>query len=142
MRQYIRHPTDIPLHYHLADEPEECHPRLKDVSTGGLSFSTDQPFDAGQMLRIRIDVTDPPFEIQGQVVWCHAQDDHYLVGISFDSVEKAFAIRMVEQVCHIEQYRSAVKQLERRELSSEEAAQEWIERHARDFPAWQPRQES
>ena len=138
MRQYIRHPTDIPLHYQVADAPEECHPHLRDVSTGGLSFTADQPFKQGQILTIQIDVTDPPFEIKGEVVWCHSRDDEYQVGVCFDSVEQAFALRMVEQVCHIEQYRAAVRQLENRELSSEEAAHEWIQRHARDFPAWNP----
>ncbi|GGX41474.1 PilZ domain-containing protein [Saccharospirillum salsuginis] len=138
MRQYIRHPTDIPLHYQVADAPEECHPHLRDVSTGGLSFTADQPFEQGQILTIQIDVTDPPFEISGEVVWCHARDGEYLVGVCFDSVEQAFALRMVEQVCHIEQYRAAVRQLENRELTAEEAAHEWIQRHARDFPAWNP----
>lgn len=138
MRQYIRHPTDIPLHYRVANAPENGHPYLHDVSTGGLSFTSDQCFETGQVLTIQIHVSDPPFETQGKVVWCHPRDERYQVGICFDSMEQAFALRMVEQICHIEKYREVVRELEHRELSSEEAAHEWIERHAQDFPAWNP----
>jgi hypothetical protein len=42
---------------------------------------------------------------------------------------------MIEQICHIEHYRKEVKLAEGRELSSEEAADEWIKRYAGDFPA-------
>jgi hypothetical protein len=41
---------------------------------------------------------------------------------------------MVEQVCHIEEYRRTVQRLEGRELSAEEAAFEWIHRFAAQFP--------
>jgi hypothetical protein len=41
---------------------------------------------------------------------------------------------MVEQVCHIEDYRRSVLRTERRELSLDEAAAEWIAKHAADFP--------
>jgi hypothetical protein len=41
---------------------------------------------------------------------------------------------MVEQVCHIEQYKRSAKDNEGRELTSEQAATEWIARHAADFP--------
>ena len=41
---------------------------------------------------------------------------------------------MVEQICHIEQYRREVLKKEGRRLSSEEAASEWIVKYASDFP--------
>ena len=41
---------------------------------------------------------------------------------------------MVEQICHIEHYRIKVKENDGRDLNIEEAAQEWIEKYARDFP--------
>jgi hypothetical protein len=41
---------------------------------------------------------------------------------------------MVEQVCHVESYRRAVEQREGRQLTAEEAAEEWISRHASSFP--------
>jgi len=38
-------------------------------------------------------------------------------------------------VCHIEDYRQSVSRIEGRQLSAEEAATEWIDRYARDFPS-------
>ena len=42
---------------------------------------------------------------------------------------------MIEQICHIEHYRAEVEGKEGRELSSQEAAKEWISSYAGDFPA-------
>ena len=54
--------------------------------------------------------------------------------MSFLDAEDAFLARMVEQVCHIEDYRKSVHRIEGRELSPEEAAMEWIEKYASQFP--------
>ena len=45
-----------------------------------------------------------------------------------------FRARMVEQVCHIEQYKHQVLKKEGRKLSGEEAALEWIQKYAPQFP--------
>ena len=54
--------------------------------------------------------------------------------MSFIDAQDAFSARMVEQVCHIDDYRKSVRRLEGRELDAEEAAAEWISRHAAEFP--------
>ena len=41
---------------------------------------------------------------------------------------------MVEQICHIEQYKQDVFEKDGRRLSGEQAALEWIEKYATDFP--------
>jgi hypothetical protein len=41
---------------------------------------------------------------------------------------------MVEQVCHIEHYKNEVKRREGREISGEQAANEWIAKFAGNFP--------
>jgi hypothetical protein len=41
---------------------------------------------------------------------------------------------MIEQICHIESYRRDVAQQEGRQLTTEEAAVEWISRYASSFP--------
>jgi hypothetical protein len=41
---------------------------------------------------------------------------------------------MVGQVCHIESYKKVVYQAEGRLLTAEEAAMEWIGKHASQFP--------
>lgn len=136
MRQYIRHPTDVPLTVRVSDTGKPPA-RLKDFSCGGLSFCSDTRLKPGQTLRLSINVDDPPFEIDGQVVWCRAQGDQYQIGISFHSDQDAYSVRMVEQLCRIEEYRETVRRTEGRQLSRDEAAREWIDRHAAEFPNWQ-----
>jgi hypothetical protein len=45
---------------------------------------------------------------------------------------------MVEQVCHIENYKKEVYQTEGRLLTAEEAAVEWIHKYASQFPNLDP----
>lgn len=45
-----------------------------------------------------------------------------------------FAVRMIEQICHINHYQRQILEREGRQLSGEEAAMEWVARFARDFP--------
>jgi hypothetical protein len=56
------------------------------------------------------------------------------VGVRFEDRDTAISVRMVEQVCHIEQYKLQVRETEGRELTGEQAAMEWIEKHAHEFP--------
>lgn len=136
MRQYIRHPTDVPLRIQLADR-HTPPARLKDFSCGGLSFTNKRALLPGQTLKLSIDVDESPFEIDGQVVWCHNQDEHYLIGICFLTDQDAYSVRMVEQLCRIEEYRDKVQRTEGRQLDRDQAAREWIDRHAAEFPNWQ-----
>ena len=44
---------------------------------------------------------------------------------------------MVEQICHIEHYKSEVLAREGRHLDGEQAAREWIQKFAHGFPAFE-----
>ena len=134
MRQFIRHPTDIPIKYSLHDGPGDIRENLHNINEGGLCFGAHSEIPSGTTIRIVIPVCEPPFKAEGKVVWCRRTDDHYSVGVRFEDSATEFAIRMVEQVCHIEQYRRDILKDQGRSLSSEEAAAEWISKHAEDFP--------
>jgi len=67
-------------------------------------------------------------------MWCKEEPTCFEIGVQFDTPTTEFAMRMVEQVCYIEQYRRDVLHYEHRELAPEEAAREWIEKYATDFP--------
>jgi hypothetical protein len=108
---------------------------ISDVSCGGLCFSTTGRLEPAQTIHVRIDVVSPPFEKRARVVWCQAKDDHYLVGVAFESPDDVFDLRMVEQICHIHAYRERVRRQENRDISAEQAAREWIERYAGTFPS-------
>ena len=136
-RRYIRHPADIPIEYCFLNSTESLFDSLKDVSIGGLCFQTDNLIEPKQWLHLRIPVREDYFEIDAQVRWCQQRSDngYYDVGVLFSNPKEAFSARMVEQVCHIEQYKREVLVKEGRTLSGDEAAAEWIAKFANQFPS-------
>jgi hypothetical protein len=133
MRSFIRHPTDIPIEILLDKETCEREP-LRNVSRGGLCFQYPHAAPVGGNILVRIALTTPPFEACCRVSWCQADGNAWQVGVEFLDQDDLFRARMVEQICHIEQYRRTVRESQGRTLSSHEAALEWIERYAEAFP--------
>jgi hypothetical protein len=84
-------------------------------------------------MTVRIPSVSPVFESNARVVWCLADASGYRVGVEFLDADDEFRARMVEQVCHIETYRQQVRESERRDISAEEAALEWIVKFAERF---------
>jgi len=130
-RQFIRHPTDIPIEFSVSDEIEKIN--VKDIGAGGLCFASNCSIKIGQQIHILIPICNPEFDASGIVRWCKKDGPNYLIGVSFQQEEVIFAIRMVEQICHIEDYRSHVKNEQGIELSSEQAAKQWITEYADTF---------
>ena len=71
-----------------------------------------------------------------QVVSCDQCDVGYDTQVRFPSRDDAYRARIVEQICHIEAYRSEVREQEGRKLRMDRAAEEWIEKNAAHFPAF------
>lgn len=141
MRQFIRHPSCIPIDIAI-DEPEPGAPsqeqstrvKMTNVSTGGLAFRLLHPVLVGAGLTISMPEIWPDYSATGKVVWCSECDTgEYEAGVKFDQPDEAFKARMVAQYCHIEDYRREVRERDGRELSSDEAAREWITRYAEEF---------
>ncbi len=135
MRQFIRHPVDVPIEVdtHESGPPSAFH--AQDISPGGLAFRCDFEVVPGAQVEVRIPYVKPAFEARARVVWCRPHDARsYELGVTFLDAGDAFLARMVEQVCHIEDYRKSVQRIEGRELSPEEAAMEWIDKYAAQFP--------
>jgi hypothetical protein len=137
MRKFIRHPSDIPIDLVHEEGGAGRTEHLKNVSRGGIAVSAGIPQQAGSMLRLRIPHLRPPFETLGRVVWCHRGINHFDIGIEILNAEDEFRARMVEQVCHIERYKKEVLSREGRILSGEEAASEWINQYATEFPQFE-----
>jgi hypothetical protein len=132
MRTFIRHPTSIPIQINASGE-DVSRVHVRNLSAGGLCFLTDKPLKVGTMVEFDIPVTKPDYRGRGVVVWRREQSPtHCEVGVRFTSDDEYFRTRMVEQVCQIEDYRQRLA-LKGRQLSSEEAAMEWIERYSGSF---------
>ncbi len=135
MRSFIRHPSDIPIEYQMDDYGSGAgHEHLHDIGHGGLSFSSSQELAAGAPITIRISHLQPAFEVEGRVAWCRKEGSGFVIGVSFLQAGDRFRVRMVEQICHIEHYKSEVLENEGRVISGEQAACEWIDRYAGSFP--------
>lgn len=139
-RSFIRHPIEIPIEVAAQDEAVHLEP-LKNLSFGGLAFGTQQRYAPGTLLGINISTPGQPVQLTARVAWCkrcpqpdgEAAVHPYEIGVAFEDDLDAFRIRMVEQICQIERYRLSVLGAEGRELTSEEAALEWIERYGACF---------
>jgi len=133
-RTFIRHPTEIPIEVATGEGVARGGRHLHDVSLGGISFESEFCPELGEIIEIRIPSVKPQFRTRGRVVWCRTCDTGYEVGAQFLEETDAFRARMVEQVCHIEDYRRRVYEAEGRFLSGDQAAREWIQRFASTFP--------
>ena len=127
-------PIQVRTNWEESDEDESLDQTITNVSLGGLSFLSSQPFDVLERVLVCIPVLGRDTRLVGNVVWCEKSDAGYEIGIEFERTRDFFRLRMTEQICHIEHYRREVLEHERRELTSKEAASEWIARFAGDFP--------
>jgi len=135
MRQFIRHPIDVPIELRAEGAPLPPALHGHDISVGGLAVHSREPVAPGAVIEVRIPHLKPAFAVRARVAWCHPGDGGgHEVGLAFLDADDAFHARMVEQVCHIEQYRRAVAREQGRQLSAEEAAHEWIAKYAAGFP--------
>ncbi|HTF96361.1 MAG TPA: PilZ domain-containing protein [Cellvibrio sp.] len=132
MRSYIRHPTSIPIQVSTSGEATSSV-NICNLSAGGLCFVTDQPVKVGAVVDFEIPVTKPDYHGRGVIVWRREQGEkQFEVGVRFTSDDEYFRTRMVEQVCQIEDYRQRLA-LKGRQLTSEQAAMEWIARYSATF---------
>jgi len=131
----MRHPSSMPIEFRRLGDGQRHRNALHDISCAGLSFRSQEPFDEGEIVEVRLAILGHEVRATGRVAWCNALDvGAWRVGLLLSDGQTGHAVRMIEQLCHIELYRERQRK-QGRELSSEEAAREWIERFASDFPS-------
>lgn len=133
MRQFIRHPLSIPIEISCANSRSllDAH----SLGVGGLAFRSYQQLAPGSIVHIKIPLLQPEFETDARVVWC--RDDSLKgaeLGVEFLNQDDAYRARMVEQLCHIENYKHEILEKEGRQLTQQQAAMEWISKFAAHFP--------
>ena len=130
MRQYVRHSTEIPIHCTTPHGELGDNPVMRNVSKTGMCFTTGTKIDPKSTIQLTIPFHDTRIEVVGTVRWCHDMESHFELGVRFDENPPEATTRMIDQLCSVEEYRQKVKERERRELSSQQAAQEWMEKFA------------
>jgi len=132
MRNYIRHPISIPIHVSTGAQTN-AEVTVNNLSAGGLSFFTTIPVKVGAIVDLMIPCVNPDYQGEGIIVWRRNQSpEGFEVGVRFANDDEYFRVRMVEQICQIEEYRQQLAEVGRK-LTAEEAALEWINRFAADF---------
>ncbi|MCY1289258.1 hypothetical protein D9M68_351280 [compost metagenome] len=134
MRQFLRHPSELPVE--LVERKHAFLPKLRlhNISLGGVACNSSKAFRRGTAVDFHIPLLGEQARCAGVVAWCRKQEDDYLIGITFLDEDSLFRARMVEQVCQIEQYRQQCEQQSGHTLPVESVAEEWIAQHAADFP--------
>ena len=111
---------------------------LRDVSHGGIAFTSDHQYEVGDIVELRYPTLSHPETVRGEIVWTAAVNDSqrgtHVNGLRFEDESAHFHGRIVEQLCQIEDYRREQREEHERELTSAEAAAEWIAAFADKFP--------
>ncbi len=133
MRKHERFDTRIPIHFKKSEVQSLLPSNLVNISLGGLSFSLVDPITIGDEVMISINHIEPPVELTGNIRWCRKFSERYEVGLEFNNLSDPFLSRMLRQICEIEKYRANQLKEYDREISSEQAAEEWIVKYAAEF---------
>ena len=125
LRHFIRHPVNIPIEAILADNA--CLPssgNAHSLGLGGLAFSTDLELKPGSIIQIKILHKLVEFITEARVVWCRVEGQNTDLGVEFLNPDDAFTARMVEQICHLENYGQSISHSEGQHLTDKQAADE------------------
>ena len=133
-REYIRHPSEVPLLIMPYSTREQLNLQVNNVSEGGLSFDSPVEFHINAVVKIKIPSMKPVFKVNAVVQWCRQLQGRFELGVQFLDQDDAFRVRMVEQACHISEYRKAAQQVTGRRMTWNKASMEWIEKNGGNFP--------
>ncbi|WP_432696188.1 PilZ domain-containing protein [Marinobacterium sp. YM272] len=125
---YMQHPTNIALVLTPIDTSATGNPTLP----LGLICNTDTPYASGEQIEISAPKQAPEMSIRGEIAWCRSTGAGHQVGVAFNKSDELYKIRMLEQLCHIEEYRRTHPS--RNHPEKQGAALEWIEKFAAHFP--------
>lgn len=133
--EFVPHPKDLPLEITLIEDQPFPHMDEEKAGFVGITYFTPYYFENGCSVKITLEEIDPNFCVSGRIAWCNKEVNGYAIAIEFPTKEERYCVRMVEQLSQIENYRRQAK-VEGRRLNYNEAAAEWIQKFAANFPAF------
>ena len=136
-RRFYRHPIRVPIQLRLIED-EQVSSKTANISLGGLCFFWKDKLEKGKLLSVSIPVNETLFEgIQAKVTYSRQDKvvDLFKTGVSFLDAPSAFKAKLAEEALQILQYQKELSRTQGVKISDEEAADLWIERFAKYFPA-------
>src|SRR5438067_1495300 len=70
MRQFIRHPAEIPIEVSVKEDLAVSMFHSYNVSVGGLAFRSQLALKSGAIVEVRIPFVRPPFSTTARIIWC------------------------------------------------------------------------
>lgn len=137
-RRFIRHPISVPVVCRRAASNSVGAHELRDLSHGGLCFVSESGYAPGDVIDVTFPTLRHPASLRGEVAWTVQIDDkggaRHMTGLRFLDDQEHFRGRLIEQLCHIENYRRIQSLRYGRDITYAAAAEEWIDREADRFP--------
>jgi c-di-GMP-binding flagellar brake protein YcgR len=134
-RYYSRHPIRVPMSLHLIANQTDVRSESVDLSLGGLSFLWRDRLSKGNFLDISIPVKEKLFAIKAKVVYSKEdrKTGRFKTGVLFCDVPSACRARLAEEALEILEYRKQMSSELGRDISEEEAAEQWVQKFASSF---------
>lgn len=133
---FIHHPASFPLECKRVWFGKNAGPQDPECGDIGLIFESEKYLKPGSTIEITIPLRHEMEKFRGKVVLVRHNGDHFEIGLWLKRRSDASRARIVEQICHIEAY---LKEKKFREgpysLNPEQAAEEWISKHAGSVPS-------
>jgi PilZ domain len=137
-RAYIRHPSKVDIQVTPLSTREQLNLEINNISMGGLSFDSNVSFYKDTVVKLKIPSIKPVFKVNAIIRWCREQaseqESAYELGVEFLDTDDAFKVRMIEQACHISEYRKEKQAKIGKRISWNQASNEWIEQNGGSFP--------
>lgn len=126
-REFIRHPTGIPIEISGHEYFETSGASLRDFSMKGACFHSETPINVGEFINIQLPKLNElsAFNAEGVVVWCSSNGTSFEVGVEFRQQDEIFFSEMFKQISQIENFKQELYRTQGRKLSGEEAVNEF-----------------
>ena len=133
---FIHHPRGYPMEVKRLWWERRKQITTEESSSIGVMFESEKYIKPGTRLEITVPMRKETEKFRGQVVLVCADKDKYNIGIWLSHRADASRARIVEQVCHIENY---LKEKKYRDgpysINREKIAEEWIINNASKVPS-------
>ncbi len=134
-RRFYRHPIECPIQIRTTSENQTARFESENISEGGLCFFCDHSLAPETAIEVDIPIQDKFFHIRARVVYSREDTEKHLfqTGVAFEDTDSLFKAKLAEEILAIEKFREALARLEGHEVSEEEAARQWVAKHAKKF---------
>jgi hypothetical protein len=108
---------------------------VADLGDGGIAFPSPRELPLESVVDVSLPIGDRAFSLAGSIASCQPNPagGQYRIGVAFLHPMMSFRMKLAEQVLRIHELRREISDEQGRHVTTEEAAREWVTRHAEEF---------